>query len=36
MGAVGRKLVKDRYSVEAGAKLWLDLIADAQAGRAIA
>lgn len=36
MGAAGRKVVEDRYSVEAGGKLWLDLIRDAQSGRASA
>lgn len=36
MGAAGRKVVEDRYSVAAGAKLWLDLIRDAQSGRATA
>lgn len=36
MGAAGRKIVEDRYSVEAGARLWLDLIGEAQAGRATA
>jgi glycosyltransferase involved in cell wall biosynthesis len=36
MGAAGRKTVEDRYSVESGAKLWLNAIAEAQAGRATA
>jgi glycosyltransferase involved in cell wall biosynthesis len=36
MGAAGRKMVEDRYSVEAGAKLWLNLISEAQSGRATA
>jgi glycosyltransferase involved in cell wall biosynthesis len=30
MGAAGRKVVEDRYSVEAGAKMWLNLIDGAQ------
>jgi glycosyltransferase involved in cell wall biosynthesis len=36
MGAAGRKLVEDRYSVEAGAALWLNLIDGLTAGRASA
>jgi glycosyltransferase involved in cell wall biosynthesis len=36
MGSAGRKTVENRYSVEAGARLWLDLIGDVQAGRATA
>jgi glycosyltransferase involved in cell wall biosynthesis len=36
MGAAGRKVVEDRYSVEAGAKLWLDLVGAVQSGRATA
>jgi glycosyltransferase involved in cell wall biosynthesis len=36
MGAAGRKLVEDRYSVEAGAALWLNLIDGLSAGRASA
>ena len=36
MGAAGRKLAEDRYSVEAGAALWLNLIDGLTAGRASA
>jgi glycosyltransferase involved in cell wall biosynthesis len=33
MGAAGRKVVAERYSVAAGAALWLNLIAEIAAGR---
>jgi glycosyltransferase involved in cell wall biosynthesis len=36
MGAAGRKLVEERYSVEAGATLWANLIEGLTAGRATA
>jgi glycosyltransferase involved in cell wall biosynthesis len=36
MGAAGRERVRERYSVEAGAALWLNLIAGLAAGRASA
>ena len=36
MGAAGRKLVGERYSVEIGARLWLNLIDGLAAGRASA
>ena len=36
MGAAGRRLVEERYSVEAGARLWLNLIDRLIAGRATA
>jgi glycosyltransferase involved in cell wall biosynthesis len=36
MGARGRQLVEERYSVEAGAGLWVNLIAGQSAGRATA
>jgi glycosyltransferase involved in cell wall biosynthesis len=36
MGGAGRKVVEQRYSVEAGAALWLNLIAGLAAGRASA
>lgn len=36
MGAAGRKLVEERYSVEAGARLWCNLIDGLTAGRATA
>jgi glycosyltransferase involved in cell wall biosynthesis len=36
MGAAGRKLVEERYSVEVGARLWLNLIDGLTAGRASA
>jgi glycosyltransferase involved in cell wall biosynthesis len=36
MGAAGRRLVEERYSVEAGAALWLNLIDGLTAGRASA
>jgi glycosyltransferase involved in cell wall biosynthesis len=36
MGAAGRKLVAERYSVEVGARLWLNLIDGLTAGRASA
>jgi hypothetical protein len=36
MGAAGRKLVEERYSVEAGARLWVNLIDGLTAGRATA
>lgn len=36
LGAAGRRLVEERYSVEAGAALWLNLINGLTAGRASA
>jgi glycosyltransferase involved in cell wall biosynthesis len=36
MGSAGRKLVTERYSVDAGARLWLNLIDGLTAGRASA
>lgn len=36
MGAAGRKLAEERYSVEAGARLWCNLIDGLAAGRATA
>jgi glycosyltransferase involved in cell wall biosynthesis len=36
MGAAGRKLVEERYGVEVGARLWLNLIDGLLAGRATA
>lgn len=36
MGAAGRQVIEERYSVEAGAALWLNLIAGLTAGRATA
>jgi glycosyltransferase involved in cell wall biosynthesis len=36
MGAAGRRLVEERYSLEAGAALWLNLIQGLTAGRASA
>jgi glycosyltransferase involved in cell wall biosynthesis len=36
MGAAGRRVVEERYSVEAGAKLWANLIDGLAAGRATA
>jgi glycosyltransferase involved in cell wall biosynthesis len=36
MGAAGRKLVEERYSVDVGARLWLNLIDGLTAGRASA
>jgi glycosyltransferase involved in cell wall biosynthesis len=36
MGAAGRKVVEDRYSLEAGAKRWLKLIDGVQTGQASA
>jgi glycosyltransferase involved in cell wall biosynthesis len=36
MGAAGRKLVQERYSVEVGARMWLNLIDGLAAGRASA
>ena len=36
LGAAGRKFVEDRYSVEAGARLWLNLVDGLAAGRATA
>jgi glycosyltransferase involved in cell wall biosynthesis len=36
MGAAGRRLVEERYSVEAGATLWANLIDGLTAGRATA
>jgi glycosyltransferase involved in cell wall biosynthesis len=36
MGAAGRKLVEERYSVEVGARLWVNLIDGLTAGRATA
>lgn len=36
MGAAGRRIVEERYSVEAGARLWLNLIEGMRSGRATA
>jgi hypothetical protein len=36
MGAAGRRLAVERYSIEAGSRLWANLIDGLTAGRATA